>query len=151
MVWDELPSACARAEIRTHGPGEELQPNPGQKRGSRVSANLPAVTRSTRGRHSPQLPARRRPRLRSRLLGAEFRGVPPPRGRGCHKTKSLNGRVQGIPPPSGQQSPGTLASGGRSSGLFSFSWAGLSRLVAPVGRDWESHSRASEESRLVQL
>lgn len=70
VAWDELASACARAEIRTRGPGEQLQPNPGQKRGNRVSANLPAVTRSTRNRHSPQLPARRRPRP-----------VMPPRGR----------------------------------------------------------------------
>lgn len=82
VAWDELASACARAEIRTRGPGEQLQPNPGQKRGNRVSANLPAVTRSTRNRHRPQLPARRRPRLRSRLFGAELLGVPPSRGRG---------------------------------------------------------------------
>ncbi|XP_021040904.1 uncharacterized protein LOC110311738 [Mus caroli] len=88
VAWDELPSACARAEIRTRGRGEQLQPNPGQKHGNPASANLPAMTRSTRSRHNPQLPARCRPRLRLRLLGAEFRGVPPPRGRGCHKTVS---------------------------------------------------------------
>lgn len=63
-AWDEPASACARAEIRTRGPGEQLQPDPSQRCGNQVSArNLPAAPRSTRSRHLPQLPARRRPRL----------------------------------------------------------------------------------------
>lgn len=118
-AWDELTSACAcaRAEIWTRGPGGQLQPDPSQRRGNPVSAkNLPTATRSTRSRHLPQLPARHRPRLRSRLLGG---GVP---GRSSfswagHETKSLVGRFQGIPPLYGRHSRGTVASGGRGYGL----------------------------------
>lgn len=106
----------APAPIRTRGPGEQTQPNLGQRRGNQVSArNLPALTRSTRSRHRPQLPARRTPRLPPRLLEGGAPGRPASGWAGLAQDKSL------LLPGSRHLSSLWAAS----SGLRSFRWAGL--------------------------
>lgn len=137
-AWDKLASACARAEIRTGGRDEQLQPDPGQRLRNPVSTrNLPAGTRSTQSRHCPQLPARRIPRLRSRLP----EGVAPdghaPRGRAVTRQTFLLGDSRASLPSVG----GTLAApwlpvGGALSFFLS---RGRGCRVAPARRDRESY------------
>lgn len=149
-AWDELTSACARAKIRTRGPGGQLQPDPSQGRGNPVSAkNLPAATRSTRSRHLPLLPARHRPRLRPRLFGGGVPGRSSSSWAGPSQDKVSCREVPGH--PSSIWAALSRHRGFRWAGLWTpFQWAGLSRPVAPAGRDGQSYSRASAESRLAQ-